>query len=121
MLKLFFRLSLCFTLATGFFIQSAMSETVTWGPSSGVVDGYKIYFQPNTDGTCNESGYLNFVDVGNLTYCSTDRLPLTQGISYCIAVTAYNSAGESGFTEPVLWTPKDVTPPLPPSGLKKSN
>lgn len=96
----------------------AGAETIIWGESSGIVDGYRVYYEPESGG-CDEGDYVNYVDVGSTTSCSTDRLPLSQGVPYCIAVTAYNSTGESGFTESVVWTLGDVTPPLPPTGLDK--
>lgn len=118
--KIFF-IILCLFVITALSFQNASAETISWGSSTGVVEGYKVYYESIDGGECNKDNYVNFIDVGNTTSTSTDRLPLSQGVPYCIAVTAYNSAGESGFTESVVWTLGDVTPPLPPIGLKESN
>jgi hypothetical protein len=101
--------------------QQAGAETLSWGASTGVVEGYKVYYQMTalTGEPCNSDTFVNNIDVGNTTSCSTDILPLSQGVQYCIAVTAYNSAGESRHTESVVWTLGDVTPPLSPIGLKQ--
>lgn len=118
--KLLF-LILYLSMIAGVSFQTAGAETLSWGSSTGVVEGYKVYYEQNTGVACQDSGYTNFIDAGNTISCSTDMLPLSEGIPYCLAVTAYNSAGESGFTESIVWILGDETPPLPVIGLKISN
>lgn len=94
------------------FFSNALGETLVWDASNGVVDGYRIYY-----GT-SEGQYSENVDVGKVTQYSLDTLSLTQNITYYFVVKAYNSAGESGFSNSVSRTQGDTTPPLPPVGIK---
>ncbi len=71
---------------------------LAWDPNSEPdLGGYKIYY-----GT--ESGnYINFIDVGNVT--SYTMGSLLDGITYYVAITAYDSAGnESNFSGEVSGT-----------------
>lgn len=57
--------------------------------------GYRLYY-----GT--ESGlYQNSIDLGLTTRYSLSQVPLPGGKTYYFAVTAYNAAGESGFSNEV--------------------
>jgi hypothetical protein len=87
------------------------AETLVWDASSGTVDGYNVYY-----GT-NHSDHSNYRDVGNTTQLDLNNLPLSEGVTYYLCVSAYNSAGESPPCAPVVFTPGDNTPPLPPIGL----
>ncbi len=106
-------LALCFmtilALITPFV---SFSATLVWDPSRGVVDGYIIYW-----GTDRYNPSEN-VDVGPRAAYNLDRLPLSEGVTYYISVSAYNSAGESARCSPVVYTPGDNTPPAPPVGLR---
>jgi len=104
-------LSLIVTI--GLLISPAMiqAETLVWDASSGTVDGYNVYY-----GT-NPSDHSNYRDVGNTTQLDLNNLPLSEGVTYYLCVSAYNSAGESPPCAPVVFTPGDNTPPLPPIGL----
>ena len=113
--------TLCLSFAALLIAQSAVSKTLSWGASSGIIDGYRVYYHPYIGGEWDKSNYVDYINVGNTISCSTNILPLTQEIPYCIAVTAYNSAGESDFTNSIIWTLGDVTPPMPPIGLIKAN
>ena len=90
---------------------SSFAETLVWDASSGQVDGYKIHWgtrknrQPNTR------------DVGARTRYNLNKLPLSEGVTYYLSVSAYNKAGESPPCEPVVFIPGDNTPPAPPIGL----
>lgn len=83
--------SLIFTL----FIPFAHSAEVTlnWNPVARA-DGYKVYYGSES------RNYGNTEDVVNNT---RHIIQLDQGI-YFIAITAYNSYGESGFSEEVTAT-----------------
>jgi len=91
--------------------SSSYAATLVWDPSRGVVDGYIVYW-----GTNNDSPNEN-IDVGPRAAYNLDRLPLSEGITYYISVSAYNSAGESARCAPVVFTPGDNTPPARPLGL----
>jgi len=90
---------------------TGMAQTLVWSPSSGQVDGYKVFY--NT----TPSNQSNFLDVGNTTQCDLNILPLSEGVTYYISISAYNAVGESPPCTPVVFTPGDSTPPLPPMGL----
>lgn len=92
-------------------IVTADAATLNWDPSSGEVDGYKVYY-----GT-NASSPSKSVDVGNVTKYTLDNLPLAEKTQYYFCVTAYNAAGESPPCDPVAYTQQDNTPPAPPKGL----
>jgi hypothetical protein len=88
-----------------------LTATLVWDPSAGVVDGYKVYW-----GT-SSSNPTNNIDVGPRAAYNLDLLPLSEGVTYYISVSAYNSAGESARCAPVVYTLGDNTPPAPPVGL----
>jgi hypothetical protein len=87
------------------------TASLVWDTSSGTVAGYKVYYgiSPNDQS--------NYHDAGNTTQYDLDRLPLTEGVTYYLCVSAYNAAGESPPCAPVVFTPGDNTPPAPPGGL----
>jgi hypothetical protein len=87
------------------------AETLVWDASSGTVDGYNVYYGTNT------SDQSNYRDVGNTMQLDLNNLPLSEGVTYYLCVSAYNSAGESPPCAPVVFTPGDNTPPLPPIGV----
>jgi len=92
-------------------ITFVSAATLVWDPSSGTVDGYKVYY--GTSAT-NPSKSVN---VGDVTQYPVDSLPLSENVQYYICVSAYNTAGESAPCAPVAYTPADTTPPTPPVGL----
>lgn len=87
------------------------AETLVWEASSGIVEGYKVYYGKNP------SDRSNYRDVGNTKQLDLNNLPLSEGITYYLSVSAYNSAGESPPCAPVVFTSGDNTPPDPPTGL----
>ena len=75
------------------------AATLAWDPSSGAT-GYKLY-----SGSSSKT-YTNVTDVGNVT--SNVVAGLVLGRTYFFAVTAYDSGGESDFSNEISYTP--VTP-----------
>jgi Fibronectin type III domain len=98
-------------LVTAGLTATASAATLTWGASSGTVDGYRVHY-----GT-NATTLANTVDVGNTTLYSLESLPLSENTQYFFSVSAYNEAGESNACAPVAYAPADTTPPAPPAGL----
>lgn len=94
-----------------FLPQVSIGASLAWDPPSGDVTGYKVYY------STTQSAFANFLDVGNVTQCSLDHFPLEEKNTYYFVVSAYNSAGESGYSNDVNWTQPDVTPPMPPIGI----
>jgi fibronectin type 3 domain-containing protein len=73
---------------------SSGTATLTWDPVTDLsVKGYKVYA-----GT-NSGAYGAPVDVENVT--TFQIINLQSGNTYYFAVTAYNSAGESGYSNEV--------------------
>lgn len=70
------------------------TATLRWNAVTGTVTGYKIYVgeAPRT--------YTRTINVGNATTSTVNSL--TVGRTYYFAVKAYNSAGESGYSNEVL-------------------
>lgn len=93
------------------FVVHAFSATLVWDASQGEVDGYYLYY-----GT-SPGDYPNKLNVGNVTQYGLDGLPLSDNVLYYFALTAYNSAGESSFSDPAPYRTGDNTPPAPPTGL----
>ena len=57
-------------------ISSGFAATLSWDPSSGTVDGYKVYY-----GTSSSNPSAT-VDVGNTTQYSIDSLSLSENTQY---------------------------------------
>ena len=103
---------LIWALIVLFFTPTIISaETLVWDASSGTVNGYNVYY-----GT-TPGDQSNYRDVGNVTQLDLNNLPLSEGVTYYLSVSAYNEAGESLPCTPVVFTPGDNTPPLPPIGV----
>ena len=86
-------------------ILARASVTFAWDPNPEPdVIGYRLHY-----GT--QSGvYSTILDIGN--YVSETLTNLQAGNTYYVTVTAYNSVGESGYSNEVSIT----TPSNPPSG-----
>ncbi|MEA1896784.1 MAG: hypothetical protein U9N53_03885, partial [Bacteroidota bacterium] len=100
-------LSLVFFL---FFASYSFAAEVQfqWGTSSGVVEGYKIYY-----GSSHEGPYPNLLDqVGGTT--TEHTATLNEGQEYYLVVRAYNDYGESGNSNEVKW-PSDSVDSEPPN------
>ncbi len=96
-------LSLFTTAAFGLGIRA------TWNANSeSDLAGYKVYY-----GVASRT-YGAPIVLGKVTTCDINNL--SDGKSYFVAVTAYDSAGnESGYSEEASITLPDVTPPTPPT------
>ena len=90
---------------------SGWAATLVWDPNLDQVNGYKVYY-----GT-SATNVNRLINVGKATSLNLDRLPLTANVPYWFCVSAYNTAGESGKTTPLSYTPTDAPPPPPPTGL----
>lgn len=94
---------------------------ISWAASAGAT-GYKLYCGTQT-GVYNAPGYP--LDVGNVT--AVDPISFqAEGIPFFCVVTAYNAAGESGYSnevtsfprpEGVSFQPNCVPNPTPGSGV----
>ena len=94
-------LSLVFSL---FFASYSFAAEVhfQWGNSSGVVEGYRIYY-----GSSHEGPYPNLLDEieGTATECLAT---LNEGADYYyLVVRAYNDYGESGDSNEVKWSSEE--------------
>ena len=82
-------------------LPNACSVVLLWDPydpasGTSAPTGYRAYYGPTP------SGYTNSTDVGmNVTHSISN---LTAGNTYYFAVTAYNSAGESPYSNEVSKT-----------------
>jgi hypothetical protein len=88
----------------------ALGASLVWDPVSGA-QGYRVYW-----GT-SAGNYPNSVDAGSATQYNLSNLPLADKTTYYLTVTAYNSAGESGYASPLSYSTGDNTPPSPPQGV----
>jgi hypothetical protein len=89
-------------------LSAANAETVTlaWDPSAGAVAGYKVYY-----GT-NSGDYKYSVNVGNINSCTISGL--TEGTTYYLAATAYNTNNvESSLSKELVHTIASRPPPSP--------
>ncbi len=73
-------------------LASAAQTTLTWKDSSTNEDGFRIERRIGTSGT-----YQQLTSVAANTTIYTDR-NLSNGTSYCYRVRAFNSAGNSGYS-----------------------
>lgn len=89
----------------------SLADTLHWTPSKGKVDGYKIYWGQNKKRPAKSR------KVGKRVAYNLNKLPLKEGVTYHISVSAYNSAGESKRSNSVVYTQGDNTPPAPPQDL----
>jgi hypothetical protein len=92
--------------------QAAAAKLV-WDASTGTVTGYRVYYST----TAGSFSADRRAEAGTATEYNIDLLPLSQGVEYHMVVTAYNSAGESGYSNSVSYTPPDTTPPATPTGV----
>ena len=90
---------------------NAMSASLAWDPSTGPLDGYKIYW-----GTSSRD-YVTSVSVGNVTTYPIAELNFTINTTYYCCVTAYNTEGESDFSNEVMYRQGELEMPEVPEGL----
>lgn len=93
----------------------AGSASLAWNASaSTAVTGYKVHY-----GTAS-GAYSTHLDAGNVLSLTVPNL--TAGAKYYFAVTAYNSAGESGYSNEASATiPVAATAPLASFTVKPTN
>jgi len=72
--------------------------TIAWDASDPNVAGYRLHY-----GSASRV-YSSAIDVGPGTSCALSNL--IAGATYFFAVTAYNSLGESAFSEEIVYVPK---------------
>lgn len=94
----------------------AMGNSLQWNQAEGVT-GFRVYYAPMENDICDIQN-LSVVDVGAVTQYSIDLLPLTEGVTYCFAIKAYNNFGESDFSRWTAWAAEDNTPPSPPENIR---
>ena len=88
----------------------ALGANLVWAPVDGA-QGYRVYW-----GT-SPGNYPNSRNTGSATQYNLSSLPLADKTTYYLTVTAYNSAGESGYASPLSYSTGDNTPPSPPQGV----
>jgi len=84
-------------------ICTANSATLAWDASEGAT-GYKIYYQ--AQGTTDR--YSVIVESG--TQQEMEPLNMLPGVTYEIYATAFNSVGESGPSNTVVYTTPEFIP-----------
>jgi hypothetical protein len=83
----------------------AAGVTLAWNAASGTVVGYKVY-----QGTASQQ-YTTVTTIDNLTQYSVSGL--TNGTKYYFAVKAYNTYGDSGYSNELTYTvPANATAPV---------
>ena len=105
--KVFFSLLCSFTIL--FVIDAhqvnAASFQVSWTDNSQDEDGFSIERKLDPNGT-----YVVIATVGpNVTFYSDSSL--ANSTTYCYRVNAFNSAGNSAYTNEACGTPSGITPP----------
>ena len=108
--RVLFLLLCAFTILLGDSHQvSAASLQVSWTDNSDDEDGFSIERKLDPNGT-----YVVIATVGpNVTFYSDSSL--ANSTTYCYRVNAFNSAGNSAYTNEACGTPSGITP-LPTSG-----
>lgn len=111
-IKTFFGV-ICLTLIMAVPAGVLASESLEWDPpSTGTVDGYRIYW-----GTAQGGPYSGSHDVLTATSWPLAHLPLLENNTYYLVVRAYNDAGESENSNEVSYLVPDTTPPAAPQGV----
>ena len=92
MCKYYFRLVLVIHFCL--FVSSSFAAVLHWSPVESsdecIIAGYKVNY-----GTTSGE-YTQVVDVGNVTLCDLDLLPLVPTQAYYFAVNAYSTTGQDG-------------------------
>lgn len=106
MRKLFLLFVLSLLLVTVAFAQTTPHKmSFLWNPVIGAT-GYKAHW-----GTAASRTYSGHVDLGNVT--TGEVLNLPEGTQIYIALTSYNSAGESSYSREVVGWPKPIVSSIP--------
>ncbi len=105
--KVFFSLLCSFTILFVIVAHqvNAASFQVSWTDNSQDEDGFSIERKLDPNGT-----YVVIATVGpNVTFYSDSSL--ANSTTYCYRVNAFNSAGNSAYTNEACGTPSGITPP----------
>jgi hypothetical protein len=102
----------CLLTASLLMPPSILADSLAWDANTDQTDGYKIHYSTDQD------NLSQVIDVGTATTYVLDNMPLSEGIPYYFAVSAYNSAGESPLSQVLMYQPPDTTPPNIPTGLQ---
>ena len=99
---------LVFSLASANFADAASNATISWQRNSTNEDGFKIE-------RCVGVNCSNFAQIGTtLTGITTAIDPnLTPGLSYCYRVRAYNTAGDSAYSNTACIAVPQIIPGAP--------
>jgi hypothetical protein len=102
----------CLLTANLLIPPSISAAILAWDANTDQTDGYKIHYSTDQD------NLSQVIDVGTVTSYVLDNMPLSEGIPYYFAISAYNDAGESPLTQVLMYQPPDTTPPSPPTGFQ---
>jgi hypothetical protein len=80
----------------------AADVTLEWDRNPEPDTSYNAYYG------LSSRDYSKMVDVGNFITCTIGDLE--SGVTYYFAITAYNAAGESGYSDEVTYTPAELGP-----------
>ena len=92
-----------FLLSSAIGAAQAAQLTLTWSDASTNEDGFKI---ERATGTTGAYGQLATVAAGTSGYVDA---AVTAGTTYCYRVRAYNSAGDSAYSNAACGTPASAT------------
>lgn len=95
-----------------FSLYANAEPRLSWGTSSGEVDGYKVYYG------LAQTGMTMTKDLGLVNEYFLKDLSLTDGQRYYFGVKAYNDAGESSMSNVVSWVWTVLKPPGPPPNVQ---
>jgi hypothetical protein len=96
---------LCFSLLLVPVLSYASDASFTWTANAEPVTGYKLYYKIGTDSTPPYDGTgitegASPIDIGKVT--TTTVTGLSPNETYQFTLVAYNDAGDSDYSTPVL-------------------
>jgi len=103
---------LCILMSVLLLAGNTLADQWTWTANPEPVDGYKIYC-----GTSSRD-YTEPVDVGNVTVYGIEELDFVINTTYYCCATAYNTTGESDFSNEAMYRQGALEMPEVPEGLK---
>ena len=98
--------SVMFITASIILATNSYSDTLTWNANREVdLAGYNLYYGPSSQ------DYHFVVDVENVTSYDLKNLNLNEGVTYFMALTVYDAAGnESDLSEELVFFAEDEIP-----------
>jgi len=105
-------IKLCILLGVILLAGNTMADRWMWDANPEPVDGYKIYC-----GTSSRD-YATPVDVGKVTEYGIEELDFIINTTYYCCATAYNTTGESDFSNEAMYRMGALEMPEVPEGLK---